>query len=168
MTVLTPTRVPELQPAGTEIVEPRPPSLMSRLARRLGRTAVRLLVIAVGLFWLMPTFGLAVASLRSTADNSASGWWNVFTAPSQLTLSNYADLLQNGRMVGSLWNTVLITVPSTILVVAFGAIAAYALAWVEFPGRDVDFRGRGGAHRVAGTGGHHPGRWNFPVAGHLR
>ena len=139
MSLLTPTRVPELQPAGTEIVEPTPPSLASRVAVRLGRTALRLAIIAIGVFWLLPTLGLAVASLRSTADNSASGWWNVFTTPSQLTLSNYADLLQNGRMVGSLWNTVLITVPSTVLVVALGAIAAYALAWVEFPGRNIIF-----------------------------
>jgi alpha-glucoside transport system permease protein len=139
MSVLTPSRVPELQPAGTEIVEPKPPTPLAWLGVRLGRAAVRLLVIAIGVFWLVPTFGLAVASLRSTADNSDSGWWRVFTTPSQLTLSNYTSLLQNGRMLGSLWNTVLITVPSTILVVALGAIAAYALAWVDFPGRDIIF-----------------------------
>jgi alpha-glucoside transport system permease protein len=138
MTVLTQT-VPELQPAGTEIVEPRPPSLLSRFARRLGRTAIRTAIIAIGVFWLVPTLGLAVASLRSTADNSASGWWEVFAAPSQLTLSNYAALLHNGDMLGSIWNTVLITVPSTVLVVAGGAVAAYALAWIDFPGRDVIF-----------------------------
>jgi alpha-glucoside transport system permease protein len=34
---------------------------------------------------------------------------------------------------------VLITVPSTLLVVVFGALAAYALAWIDFPGRDVIF-----------------------------
>jgi alpha-glucoside transport system permease protein len=139
MTLLAQTRVPELEPAGTAIVEPTRPSWLARLATRFGGVAVRLLVVAVGVFWLFPTLGLAVASLRSSADNSASGWWNVFTAPSQLTLHNYAALLQNDRIVGSLWNTVLITVPSTLLVVVLGALGAYALAWIDFPGRDVIF-----------------------------
>ena len=52
-----------------------------------------MLVVVTGVFWLFPSLGLAVASLRSSADNSATGWWNVFTAPSQLTLHNYAALL---------------------------------------------------------------------------
>ncbi len=59
----------------------------------------------------LPHIGLAVASLRSTADNSATGWWEVFAKPTQLTLDNYVALFGNERIVGSLWNTVLITVP---------------------------------------------------------
>jgi alpha-glucoside transport system permease protein len=139
MTLLAQTRVPELEPAGTAIVEPTRPSWPARVVARCSGVAVRLLVLAIGVFWLFPTLGLAVASLRSSADNSASGWWDVVTAPSQLTLHNYAALLQNDRIVGSLWNTVLITVPSTLLVVVLGAFGAYALAWIEFPGRDVIF-----------------------------
>src|SRR5690606_27444088 len=56
--------------------------------------------------------------------------------PHQLTLDNYVALLSNESILRSLWNTVLITVPSTALVVVIGAFAAYALAWLEFPGRD--------------------------------
>ena len=139
MSLLTPTRVPELEPAGTAITTPPRPSPLQRLATRFGPAGLRVLVIAVGIFWLFPMLGLAVASLRSTADNSATGWWNVFSAPSQLTLHNYAALLRNDQIVGSIWNTILITVPSTILVVALGALGAYALAWIRFPGRDVIF-----------------------------
>src|SRR6185436_13358619 len=110
-----------------------------RLATRFGGGALRTVLVLVALFWLFPTVGLAVASLRNTADNSATGWWNVLTEPSQLTLANYQSLLGNGRILGSLWNTVLITVPSTLLVVVLGALAAYALAWIDFPGRDALF-----------------------------
>ena len=39
----------------------------------------------------------------------------------------------------SFWNTVLITVPTTVLVVLIAALAAYAFAWVDFPGRDAAF-----------------------------
>ena len=139
MSVVTTARVPELEPAGTAVSGAPHRGLVARLVTRFGGAAVRVLVVLVSLLWVFPTLGLAVASLRSTADNSATGWWNAFTAPSQLTLNNYAQLMQNDRIVGSLWNTVLITVPSTLLVVALGSLAAYALAWIDFPGRDLLF-----------------------------
>jgi alpha-glucoside transport system permease protein len=116
-------------------------SLGSRIAERLGGGLVRVLLILVGLFWLVPTVGLLLASLRSPQDMSASGWWTVFTKPSQLTFDSYQKLLENGDITGSLWNTVLITVPATLLVVVVGSLAGYAFAWMEFPGRDWWFLG---------------------------
>jgi alpha-glucoside transport system permease protein len=139
MSIAATTRVPELEPAGTAITGAPKRGPVARLVGRFGGAAVRVVIVAVALFWLFPTFGLAIASFRSTADNSATGWWNVFAKPSQLTIDNYVELLQNQRIIGSLWNTVLITVPSTLLVVFLGSLAAYALAWIDFPGRDVVF-----------------------------
>jgi alpha-glucoside transport system permease protein len=139
MSIVTTARVPELEPAGTAVSGAPRRGPLARLMNRLGGAPLRVFVVAVALFWTFPTFGLAVASLRSTADNSATGWWKVFTTPSQLTLHNYSELLRNSRIVGSLWNTVLITVPSTLLVVLLGALGAYALAWIDFPGRDWVF-----------------------------
>lgn len=130
------TRVPELRPAGTVPIGPPEPSLGSRIARRLGGLSAQIVLLTITLVWLFPTLGLAVASLRSAADNSATGWWTALARPSQLTLDNYVALLSNETILRSLWNTVLITVPSTVLVVGIGALAAYALAWLEFPGRD--------------------------------
>jgi alpha-glucoside transport system permease protein len=108
----------------------------SRIATRLGGTAMYVIVFIVAAFWLLPTLSLFVESLRHPSDNAATGWWTVLARPSQLTIENYHRLLDNEKMLDSLWNTVLITVPATLLVVALGALAAYALAWIEFPGRD--------------------------------
>jgi alpha-glucoside transport system permease protein len=130
------TQVPELRPAGTVPIGPPRPSLGSWLARRLGGLTARVVVLAVTAVWVIPTLGLAVASLRSSTDNSATGWWTALARPRQLTLENYLALLSNESIVRSLWNTVLITVPSTVLVVVIGAFAAYALAWLDFAGRD--------------------------------
>ncbi|QSB13717.1 carbohydrate ABC transporter permease [Natronosporangium hydrolyticum] len=130
------TRVPELRPAGTTPVGPPKPSLGTRLARRLGGVASQVALLTITLIWMLPTLGLAIASLRSTADNSATGWWTALTRPSQLTVDNYVALLGNETILRSLWNTVLITVPATVLVVVIGSFAAYALAWLEFRGRD--------------------------------
>ena len=108
----------------------------ARLLGGLGGPLARAALLVVALFWLVPVIGLLVVSLRPQAANAGSGWWTVFTAPAELTLANYGELLADRAVLGSLWNTVLIAVPSTVLVVAFGSLAAYALAWIEFPGRD--------------------------------
>ncbi|MGX1546618.1 carbohydrate ABC transporter permease [Streptomyces adustus] len=111
------------------------------LLAKVNSGLVRVFLLLVGLFWLVPTIGLLLSSLRSPTDMSASGWWEVFTQPSQLTWENYRNLLENGDITGSLVNTVLITVPATVLVVAIGSLAGYAFAWMEFPGRDWWFLG---------------------------
>ncbi|UXX93639.1 carbohydrate ABC transporter permease [Streptomyces sp. AD2-2] len=116
-------------------------SLGSRLASAASGGLVRVFLIVVGLFWLVPTIGLLLSSLRSPEDMSASGWWKVFSQPSQLTFHSYKTLLENSDITNSLWNTVLITVPATLLVVVIGALAGYAFAWMEFPGRDWWFLG---------------------------
>ncbi|MFI9005920.1 carbohydrate ABC transporter permease [Actinosynnema sp. NPDC053489] len=109
---------------------------LTRLVAALGNGAVQVGLALVALFWLMPVFGLLVASLRDERANSAGGWWTVFTKPAELTLGNYADLAGNTTIWRSFLNTVLIAVPSTVLVVVISALAAYALAWIDFPGRD--------------------------------
>ncbi|MCX4738824.1 carbohydrate ABC transporter permease [Streptomyces antibioticus] len=106
------------------------------LVDRVNGGLVRVFLIVVGLFWLVPTVGLLVSSLRSPEDMGASGWWTVFEEPSRLTVDNYRRLLENGDITDSLLNTVLITVPATVLVVVVGSLAGYAFAWMEFPGRD--------------------------------
>jgi len=47
-------------------------------------------------------------------------------------------LTQRG-MARSFWNSVIITVPSTLLVILVAAFAAYAFAWMRFPGRNILF-----------------------------
>ncbi|MFJ4584302.1 carbohydrate ABC transporter permease [Streptomyces echinatus] len=116
-------------------------SVGSRIAEKLSGGLVRVVLIVVGLFWLVPTIGLLVSSLRTPQDMSASGWWTVFSKPSQLTVDSYQRLLENSDITNSLVNTVLITVPATVLVVVIGALAGYAFAWMEFPGRDWWFLG---------------------------
>ncbi len=111
-------------------------SLASRVVNRLGGGLVQIFLALVAVFWLIPTFGLLIASLRPEAANSESGWWTVFTEPAQLTLENYADLLRNDSIIQAFFNTILITVPATLLIVIVAALAAYAFAWIEFPGRD--------------------------------
>jgi len=54
----------------------------ARVVARLGGPFVRIGLVAVALFWMLPVFGLLVASLRPEANNARSGWWTVVTARS--------------------------------------------------------------------------------------
>jgi alpha-glucoside transport system permease protein len=109
------------------------------MARRLAGGSTRLVLLAVALFWLLPTIGLLLSSLRRPLDIQASGWWTVLTKPAQLTLHNYTNLLDDPAITSSFLNSLLITVPATLLVVVVGSLAGYVFAWVEFPGRDWVF-----------------------------
>ncbi|WP_435612524.1 carbohydrate ABC transporter permease [Streptomyces sp. bgisy159] len=107
-----------------------------KIVEKVNGGAVRAFLIVVALFWLLPTVSLLVSSLRAPEEIGADGWWKVFSEPSQLTFDSYQKLLDNGDITDSLVNTVMITVPATLLVVVIGSLAGYAFAWMEFPGRD--------------------------------
>jgi alpha-glucoside transport system permease protein len=110
--------------------------LASRIVNRLGSGVVLVVLLVIGVIWLVPTFGLLVASLRPESDNVSSGWWTVFTDPSQLTFQNYKNLFDNNTIVDAFFNTIYITVPATLLVVLVASLAGYAFAWMDFWGRD--------------------------------
>jgi alpha-glucoside transport system permease protein len=111
-------------------------TVASRIVRFLSTTPVYIVLLFIGVLWLVPTIGLLLTSLMAPEDFSQMGWWKVFTKPSLATIENYDKLLHNGALTHSLWVTVQISLGATILPIAVGALAAYAFAWLEFPGRD--------------------------------
>ena len=116
-------------------------SLATKLTAKAGNGALQLILIVVALFWLLPTFGLLIESLRGAGFYPAGGWWQALQHPAQLTWSNYSSLLKNHALTSSFVNSLKITLPATILVVLIGAAAGYAFAWMDFPGRDWVFLG---------------------------
>ncbi len=114
---------------------------MTRLPNVLRRGGVHVVLLMVALFWLVPTLGLFVTSLRPVETYGRSGWWTALTKPAQMTLESYRGFFDNSELVESVWNTVLITVPSAVLVVLIASMAGYAFAWMRFPGRDLLFLG---------------------------
>lgn len=111
-------------------------TLGQKIVGFFSRSIVNIILIIVAIFWLVPSVGLFLSSLRTVGDSGSSGWWTIFLEPTQITLENYANLLSNPTITGSFWNTIVIAVPTTILVVLIGSLAGYAFAWMEFPGRD--------------------------------
>jgi alpha-glucoside transport system permease protein len=121
-----------------EAIKPRRETVSERLVRFIGRTPVHLGLLAIAVIWLVPTVGLAITSFRPRDEIQASGWWTTFN-DFNFTLHNYDLVLENAQMGSSFVNSIVITVPSTLLPLAIGAAAAYAFSWIQFPFRDTIF-----------------------------
>ncbi len=59
--------------------------------------------------------------------------------PSEFTMENYGTVLLSNsgddNMAKAFFNTLTVTIPATIIPILVAAFAAYALAWMDFPGR---------------------------------
>ena len=116
------------------------PGRREPLARRLGRTLskgpINLLLAFIAVLWLVPTLGLFLTSLLPADIASAQGWWTVFSEPSVTTLENYDELISNEEITTALITTVFVALGGTAIPIVVGALAGYAFAWLDFPGRD--------------------------------
>lgn len=101
---------------------------------------VKIVVGLLCLSWILPVFGLAVTSLRDRTDAASSGWWTIFTSPSQLsrlTVENYVEVFDRAPMAQAFVNSLAITIPATIIPILIAAFAAYAFTFMEFPFRNL-------------------------------
>jgi alpha-glucoside transport system permease protein len=115
------------------------PSAPGRAARFVRRLPLHVVVIFLMVVWLIPTIGLLVNSFRPPEALTQSGWWTVLFKPSQLTLDNYAHVLAQSNISAGFVNSLFISIPSTVIPIMVAAFAAYAFAWMKFPGRDILF-----------------------------
>jgi alpha-glucoside transport system permease protein len=104
-----------------------------------GRLPLHLVLVGMMVLWAIPAIGLFVASFRTAADTNRTGWWTAIVPPYEFTFSNYEYVLGRAGIDQAFINSFLITIPATTLVVTIAAFAAYAFAWMTFPGRQVLF-----------------------------
>jgi len=106
---------------------------------RFGRLALHLALAVITFIWLLPTVALLVSSFRPSSETGTTGWWTAFQLPFQFTLENYDSVLSQQNMGQSFLNSLLIAIPATVIPIMVAAFAAYAFAWMEFPGRNALF-----------------------------
>jgi alpha-glucoside transport system permease protein len=116
-------------------VTTRPP----RRGAGLRRAPLHAVVVGICLLWLLPVAGLLVSAFRPARLVAATGWWTAFVPPVQFTLDNVIGVLTIHHVGRSFANSLAISVPATVLPILVAACAAYAFAWMTFPGRDALF-----------------------------
>jgi alpha-glucoside transport system permease protein len=124
-------------PTTAPVVVPNPrESTAARIGRIAAKLPFQILMIVIACMWIVPTFGLLITSLMPADLIDKQGWWKTLSHPSQITFDNYNALFKNDDLMGALWTTAQIAVANTVILIFVAALAGYAFAWLEFPGRD--------------------------------
>ena len=147
MSTLEPTALPEniserMEETTEQPVKRRRKSKAGNAAAAITSPWASVAAVVIAVFWTIPTIGLLVTSFRKPIDINRSGWWTSFSHPGDYTLSNYQQALAPGTSAGLAQyfvNTIVITIPAVILPIFLACLAAYAFAWMPFPGRDALF-----------------------------
>ena len=132
----TTTSAPPVKVVATD----QPRTAAARVRKRLNSPIATAAAIVIAVVWTIPTFGLFISSFRPEDQIKTTGWWTFFADP-QFTLENYEQVLfgrssSSGQLASYFVNSLVITIPSVLFPLAFAALAAYALAWINFRGRD--------------------------------
>ncbi|GAB3094809.1 carbohydrate ABC transporter permease [Isoptericola nanjingensis] len=125
---------------------------LSRLERRAIATKGKLsspwasgIAIIIAILWTIPSLGLLITSFRPQEDIRRTGWWTVFgdlfTGDAQFTMDNYNEALYgNSNDLSTFFvNSFVITIPAVLIPITLSLLAAYAFAWIKFPGRNFLF-----------------------------
>ncbi|MGB8345017.1 MAG: carbohydrate ABC transporter permease [Ktedonobacteraceae bacterium] len=116
---------------------PRRGRRISSVQRAAASPGVTILVVVIALLWSVPTFGLFVASFRPPTLITSTGWWSGLIPPWNFTITNYENVIQANGMGQAFLNSLILAIPGTIFPLLLGAFAAYAFAWLRFPGRNT-------------------------------
>jgi alpha-glucoside transport system permease protein len=103
---------------------------------------VHVAVIGLTIIWTLPSLGLLINSLRPEEAATSTGWWTVLQTPftfTQFTLGNYSSVLTQQGLGQAFLNSLTIAVPATLIPILAASFAAYAFAWLDFPGRQLLF-----------------------------
>lgn len=83
----------------------------------------------------------ALSSAASMADARLPRVFLTASTPPEFTTRNFANVIASplaGQSIGQAFlNTLTVAIPATIIPILIAAFAAYALAWMEFPGRPL-------------------------------
>ncbi len=102
--------------------------------RRLARGALYFVLSLTALLWLLPVAIAVYTAIRPDAEIILRGLWSM---PRELTLDNFIVAWTDGDLDLYFRNSFIIVVPSVLLVLFFGSLAAYVLARHPFRGSRV-------------------------------
>ena len=103
---------------------------MSRRAKQVSGWSTAIVIVVVAS--LVPVAWIVFLSLKTPATATDGSF-----IPHQWTLSNYSDIFKQGIFTDALRNSIGIGLISTFLAVVIASSAAYAIARLDFPGKNL-------------------------------
>ena len=103
---------------------------MSRRGKQVSGWSTAIVIIVVAS--LVPVAWIVFLSLKTPATATDGSF-----IPHQWTLSNYSDIFKQGIFTDALRNSIGIGLISTFLAVVIASSAAYAIARLDFPGKNI-------------------------------
>jgi len=100
-----------------------------------------IVLVILAVFWLIPTVGLLITSLREKTEAQRTGWWDVLLRPfsQDWDISSYSTVLTEKNLGTSFISSMAVTIPATILPLLFAAYAAFGFTFLKFRGREFFF-----------------------------
>ncbi|HET7683527.1 MAG TPA: carbohydrate ABC transporter permease [Marmoricola sp.] len=132
------TSTPEVPTA--PVREQKPETRAGKAHRALTNPVASAVAVIIAVLWTIPTAGLLISSFRPKGDVQSSGWWTWFAHP-DVTLENYRAVMTGSDtdLATYFINSIVITIPAVLIPISLAVMAAYAFAWMKFPGRNILF-----------------------------
>ncbi len=99
---------------------------------RLAGTALLYFVLTIMLILFMaPVYGVIVTAFKTATEVALQGYW---TPPATISIDNFARVMdpEQGNLSLYLGNSVLLTIPASLLSIALGTLAGYGLGKYRF------------------------------------
>ncbi len=100
------------------------------------RVAVHIVAYLAGMIWIVPFMGILMASIRPQRE-LIHGWWNL--SEINISFNNFINAWNHPTApIGQgIKNSLLVTIPATILPLIIATLFAYGLLRLRFPGRKI-------------------------------
>jgi len=109
-----------------------PQGAHTRRPLRPARIVLHAFLILTALSFLFPLLYALYTSFRPYSDTAQHSY---FSLPRDLTLENYTNAWNQGEMPKFFVNTMIITIPSLVLILILSSFVAFGLARFRLPGR---------------------------------
>ena len=105
--------------------------------KKISRIFMHLFLIIIAIIMLLPFVWMVLTSFKSVTESTQMNPFVIF--PSQWRIENYIEVIKGNDFLALYINTFLMMIFRVICSVLFSAMAAYAFARLEFPGRNFLF-----------------------------
>ncbi|HUX13283.1 MAG TPA: carbohydrate ABC transporter permease [Spirochaetia bacterium] len=100
------------------------------------RILFHLLLVAFLLVYIAPVLGVILTAFKSNAEIAADGLWKL---PHALRFDNFFEAWVNGHVRSYALNSVLVTIPATVVSILFGVLTGYVFSKLPFKGSQALF-----------------------------